>query len=175
MKTLISKVSLDGIELNGVKVTFGVPLDEYLPILGRPSRSVSHGPPAPYGHRNNVIHFYDRLGLLLREHHETYAIEGIDILLDTFSSRFPTSSPFQGELWVCGVRVVAGMRFAEFENQCEIKFRPHLGHSWYVDGRSISIQLEVVSPLRTKGSRKTNISEVAVGFRGAHRFNIVKV
>jgi hypothetical protein len=166
-KILIIEVSLDGVVINGVSFTCGVPLDDYLAATGNPSRSESPGPPAPYGHRNGVLHFYDKEGLFLREHHDTRVIHAIDILLDPSSSKFPTTQAFSGTLVVCDVEVVAGMKFTDFAEQCEVEFKPHLGHAWYVDGKHISIQFEVVSPSRKRGTRRTEIARVAVGFRGA--------
>jgi hypothetical protein len=171
--TLISETTLDGVVIDGTEFAYGVPLEEYKAVIGEPSRSESPGAPAPYGHRNNVIHFYDHLGLLLREHHATYVISSVKFLLDPLTSMFPTSSPYIGELWVCGVKAYAGMKFKEFADQCEVEFKPHLGHAWYVDGKHISIQVKVVAPSRKRGSRRTVISEVAVAFRGANWLSVV--
>ena len=66
------------------------------------------------------------------------------------------------------------MKFKEFAEQCEVEFKPHLGHAWYVDGKHISIQFEVVAPSRKRGTRKTAISEVAVCFRGANWLSVVR-
>jgi len=166
--TLISEVTLSGVSLDGLEFTHGEFLNEYERLLGTPTRSEMPGPPPPYGHRNNVIHFYDDLGILLREHHATRLIEGIDFLLDPSTSYFPTSSPYSGELWVCGVAVHGGMEFGEFARQCDVPFRPHLGHARYVDGERISIQFEVRRSKVKGRPRAELISQLAVGFRDAH-------
>lgn len=171
--TLISKVNLDGVVINGVEFSYGIPLEEYTPILGEPTRSESPGKPAPYGHRNNVIHLYDHLGLLLREHHATYVIEGIDFLLAPLTATFPTSSPYPGELWVCEIEVYAGMKFKEFASQSAVEFKPYLGCGCYARGERVSIHMSLVAPSRKRGSRKTAISEVAVGFMGANWLSVV--
>ncbi len=44
-------------------------------MLGQPQRVAPAGPPAPVGHRNNHVHFYDHLGITLSEHHYTYQIQ----------------------------------------------------------------------------------------------------
>jgi hypothetical protein len=173
LKTLVSSVDLERLLINGVAFTYGVPLEEYNDVVGVPSRSESPGPPAPYGHRNNVIHFYDSLGILLREHHATRVISGITFLLETQTSFLPTTLAYQGELWVCGVKVCAGTRFKQFSEKCEVQFTPSLRSAAYADG-GISIHLTLVAPSRKRGSKKTVISEVAVGFRGAHRFSLMK-
>jgi hypothetical protein len=166
--TLISRVTLDSIVLDGLEVTHGMPLSLYEQALGAPARSVMPGPPPPYGHRNNVIHFYDQLGIILREHHATRLIEGIDFQLEPSKAVFPAASPYRGELWVCGASVHAEMEFDEFADKCEQSFKPHLGHAWYLDGECISIQFEVYSPKEKGQKRKDLITDVAVGFRGAH-------
>lgn len=162
--TLTSSVTLDKVQVDGTSASKGELLEHYSQVLGKPNRWIMPGDPPPYGHRNNVIHFYDELGFFLREHHATYLIEGIDIVLDTTDSIFPTKSAYSGELHVCGVSVYAGMPFAEFTELCSLKFSPHLGHAWYLDGEKISIQFEV-KHTGAKGKQKQElISELAVGF-----------
>jgi hypothetical protein len=172
--TFVSDVSLDGIVFDGSRFTYGVPLTEYVAILGSPSRSESPGQPAPYGHRNNVIHFFDNLGLLLYEHHATYLIQGITFLLDPANFPFPTSNAYSGKLYVCGVDVRSGMKFNEFAELCAATFIPSIGGYWHLDGKAVSIGIQLVAPSRKRGSRKTTISEVGVDFKGAHRFSVVK-
>ena len=169
--TLISRVSLDTVIIDRLEITQGMPLSYYEQTLGSPTRSEMPGPPPPYGHRNNIIHFYDSLGFFLREHHSTRLISGIDFQLDVSHSAFPTRKGYTGELWVCGARVSAGMEFGKFAHQCDGKFTPHLGHAWFLDGEQISIQFEVVSRKHNESLTKGLITELAVGFRGAHRLN----
>jgi hypothetical protein len=145
-----------------------MPLDYYERALGTPNRWVMPGPPPPYGHRNNILHFYDAFGFFLREHHSSRLIEGLDFLLDPSKSHFPTTSPFTGELEVCGVSVAVKMDFSDFARQCAIGFTPHLGHAWYVDGEKISIQCEVQIDKRKGRPKRELISEVAIGFKDAH-------
>jgi hypothetical protein len=150
-----------------------MPLSLYDQALGAPTRSVMPGPPPPYGHRNNVIHFYDQLGFILREHHSTRLISGIDFQLDPSRSVFPAASRYSGELWVCGVGVHPGMKFSEFARKCDWEFKPHLGHACYLDGEKISIQFEVVTHNCKEPLMEGLITELAVGFREAH--NLTRV
>lgn len=167
--TLISRITLERVELNGAIASKGEPLEYYSQTLGDPDRWIMPGDPPPYGHRNNVIHFYDRFGILLREHHATRLISSIEFEFDTSASIFPTESAYLGYLDVCGVNVRAEMPFAEFAETCEHEFTPHLGHAYFLDGEKISIQFEV-RPKGAKGKRKQEIiTELAVGFRGAHK------
>ena len=174
LKTLISSISLESVVFNGIAFTHGVPLADYTSVLDKPSRSELAGPAAPYGHRNGLLHFYDDYGLLLREHHATSVIHGIDFILDPLSFRFPTLKGYSGELIVCGSQVHAGMKIKEFASQCDLEFKSHLGHAWYLDGKLISIQVEVITPSRRRGSRKTVIARVAVGFKGANWLSVVR-
>ncbi|MCI0681976.1 MAG: hypothetical protein L0Y71_07725 [Gemmataceae bacterium] len=164
---LACEVTLDALVLNEVEFTCGERLVKYERVLGSPTRSLMPGPPPPYGHRNNVLHFYDHLGLLLREHHFSYVIEEIEVVLDPSASPFPTASPYSGDLLVCGVDVTAGMAFGEFARRSTVKFKPHLGHAWYVDGDKISIQFEV-TPSRKSAPAVELIWGIAIGFAGAH-------
>lgn len=174
MKILNSKVTLDGVTIDSVPFTYGVLLDEYEAVLGKPTRSESPGPPAPYGHRNNVIHFYDDNGIFLHEHHKTCLIDSVTFLLDPSTATFKTASPYGGELDVCGVEMHPGMQFKAFAKQASVEFRPMLGHEWFAKGRIVSIHLTVVAPSRKRGSRKTAVSEVAVCFDGAHKLAVVR-
>jgi hypothetical protein len=167
--TLISEITLDSVTINGCQFVRGEILQVYERVLGQPTRSIMPGPAPPYGHRNNVIHFYDHLGLLLREHHASYLIAGIGIVLEPKRCCFPTTSPYSGSLRVCGAEVRAGMDVSEFARQSSIIFRLHLGHAWYADGDLISIHFEVY-PERGKAPLIADmISEVAIGYVGAHR------
>ena len=170
--TLISEVTLDAVVFNGVRFNCGELLESYERILGPPSRSEMLGSPPPYGHRNNVIHFYDGLGILLREHHSTCLIQGLEFLFRPEKWHFPTISEYSDKLRMLGVDVHSGMGFAEFASCCDTPFKPHLGHAWFFDGDRISIQFEVYAPDCKGPSRNDLISALCVGFRGAHRARV---
>ena len=165
---MTSEITMDGVVLNGVTFGCGVPVDAYLEVLGQPTRSLMPGPPPSYGHRNNILYFYDELGILLREHHASRLIDGLDVLLDPPRWHFPTTRSYTGELHVCGVRVHAGMAFGDFARQTEIQFHPHLGHAWIVDGEKVSIQFEVFRNRQSK-AKVESIVAVLVGFARAHQ------
>jgi hypothetical protein len=164
--TLISEITLDGVTFNGVEFAQPLGLDAYKEVLGSPTRSESPGPPAPHGHRNNVLHFYDGLGLLLREHHATYLVDGIEILLEPTRWHFPTVSAYSGKLRVLGVPVDRATEFTSFARRSEVALCLHLGHAWYIDGVSTSIQLEVYNST-TNSSEIQLISTIAFGFSGS--------
>lgn len=169
--TLISSVTLDEVCIDGLTVDRGLPLEKYTSVIGLPDNSVMPGPPPPYGHRNNVLHFYNRYGFFLREHHATCLIEGIDFQLDSTDAHFPLSSSYSGVLNVCGIAIQRGMNFTDFARLCTKEFSPHLGHAWYLDGEKISIQFEVRGQKENGNVRREIITELSVGFRGAHKMS----
>lgn len=163
---LTSEVDLKSTVLNSGRFCKPVRLCDYGQLLGAPTRSESPGPPPPYGHRNNVIHFYDHLGLLLREHHATCLIDGIEFLLEPTQTYFPTTSPYSGVLRVCGVSVDRSTCIDDLVQQCDVQFTPHLGRAWYADGESLSIQLETYLPAGPRSRNVKHIACVSVDFRG---------
>jgi len=167
--TLISEVDLDGVVINGVRINRGEVLQAYERNLGSPSRSEMPGTPPPYGRRNNVLHFYDDLGLFLREHHATCLIDGIDFLFEPDKCHFPTASHYSGSLRVFGVEVRRGMLFAEFAARCEVSFTKHLGHAWFTDGERVSIQFEACTSKGKRPAQRDVMSALSVGFLGAGR------
>jgi hypothetical protein len=93
--------------LNGVEITGQRPVGDFHSILGKPSRILAAGPPAPPGHRNNQIHFYDDDGLYLNEHHYTYAIRAINFVLWREEAIHKPTAELAGGLTVGGVPVGA--------------------------------------------------------------------
>ena len=96
------------VSANGAKIQAADTVPSFHTLFGQPSRIVPAGPPAPYGHRNNHIHYYDAKGLTLNEHHYTYQIHEINIILDPERAILPTSDPFSDELTIEGVRITPG-------------------------------------------------------------------
>ncbi len=67
--------------LNGRSFCDAEPAKVFHELLGHPDRLEEAGQPAPFGHRNNQIHFYDDLGMYLNEHHYTILIQGVTFVL----------------------------------------------------------------------------------------------
>jgi len=165
-------VSLDALTINGNLFTEGVPLDRYVAVLGTPARTAAPGAPAPYGHRNNQLHFFDNAGLYVNEHHLTCLIQAVDIILAK-ETHFPTTHLFHGTLLVCGMPLRAGMserELLEAGQDCVVRFRNHLGRSWVADGERIAIDMDTYAERTPSGrkSRRRWLSYVSVGFREAH-------
>lgn len=162
--------TLKSITLDGMSFSCGMPLSEYELILRCPSRSIELGGRAPYGHRNNHAHFFDDVGIFLAEHHLTRLIEGVGIVLEPKHAYRKPVSGYRGELIVCGVPIVHGMRPEEFLERCEVSFRWHLGHSLVFDAESISIDIDTYTERTPSGRESAHrvISVVSVGFENAH-------
>lgn len=168
--------TVSSVSFNGVTLHCGTPLDQYRFVLGEPSRTDDLGPPAPFGHRNNQVHFYDDLGVFLAEHHLTRLIEGVGIVLDADHAYRQPRANFGGELVVCGVRVEQGMRPEAFLEQCAVPFRWHLGHSMVFDAAKLSIDIDTYAEKTRSGrnSRRRQISVVSIGFKNAHLLSEAK-
>ncbi len=146
-------------------------LDAFVKILGQPSRVFSGKTPAPVGHRNNHLHFYDDLGLYLHEHHATYLIGGVCVVFEPGEAFFPTTEPFTGELYVAGQLIQRGMTPKEILAASPLPLRGHLGHSLVVDGERFSFDIETYA-LKTPSGRKSTkrlLSQVSIGFKNSHR------
>jgi hypothetical protein len=118
--------------LNGVEITGQRPVSDFHLILGKPTRILAAGPPAPPGHRNNQIHFYDDAGLYLNEHHYTYTVGAITFVLWRDEAIHKPTTELKGGLTVGGVHVQAALTERELLAS-SIPFEPKLprGHwSW---------------------------------------------
>src|SRR4029450_7141429 len=93
---MLADIGLDGLGIDDVSFPRAQKLDAYTRLLGSPSRTESPGAPAPAGHRNNQIHFFDNLGIYLNEHHATRLIQGVTFAVDCEHVVFPTEHPFAG-------------------------------------------------------------------------------
>lgn len=168
------ELSLAGLSIDGVTFDRGLPLESYSLVIGPPSRTISPGPPAPCGHRNNQIHFYDEIGIYLNEHHATFLIKEVNVLLAPEHTRFPTKEPFLGDVVVCNLVIRRGMNeneFLQLSAKSSVQFRHHLGHSWYIENSLYAIDIDTFAALSPSGrkSRRRYLSSAAFGFRGAHK------
>jgi hypothetical protein len=104
-----ASVNTDRFVLNGVELTGQRPVRDFHAILGEPTRIVAAGRPAPAGHRNNQLHFYDDDGLYLIEHHYTYTIRSVSFVLWRDEAIHKPTRELSGEFLVGGVPVNAGI------------------------------------------------------------------
>jgi hypothetical protein len=103
-------VTADGLWINGHLFNKQVPVEHYHDALGTPSRTVAAGPPAPYGHRNNHVHYFDSAGIYLTEHHASRLIESVNFVFDLADSPFPVDKAFSGCLKIDGRQFRSGMK-----------------------------------------------------------------
>jgi hypothetical protein len=110
MATLITaSATASGLLINGRLFAGKVPLEQYRDAIGRPSRTLDAGAPAPVGHRNNQVHVFDTVGLYLTEHHSSGLIESLNFVFDAAESPFPIDATFRGNLDVAGRHLVRSM------------------------------------------------------------------
>lgn len=153
------------VELNGQPLGAAEPVAAFHHLLGPPDRIVPAGSPAPVGHRNNHVHYYDRLGITLSEHHYTYQIQTVRAVLST-EAVHPTRDLFSGRLHLGGIdlspgdpeRVLAGS---------SLRFVSQLRGTWFADvlaesGRPVSVAVRTQGPKlqSRRRSKKRVILEV---------------
>lgn len=126
------RISETRVTLNGTPIHVAAPVATFHSLLGEPTRVIPAGPPAPFGHRNNHIHFYDHLGLTLNEHHDTYQIQAVTAVLNTVDAIHPTTQPFSGTLQIGGVNLAAGDAESDLEGTT-IRFLSYLPGEWAAD------------------------------------------
>jgi hypothetical protein len=98
-------VTTDRFTLNDVALNDAFPVSTLVELLGPATRIETMGKPAPAGHRNNQIHFYDKLGIFFIEHHFTYLIKEACFVFSVEGALIATKSPFCGRLKVGDVTV----------------------------------------------------------------------
>lgn len=103
----------NGLVINGYLFDKKLPFERYQTVLGAPSRTIAAGPPAPAGHRNNQVHFFDATGIYLTEHHASRLIESVNFIFDRAESPFPIERDFSGDLKVDGQQFHPSMPEAE--------------------------------------------------------------
>lgn len=123
------------------------------------------GPPAPVGDRNNHIQYYDHLDITLNEHHYTFQVQAITVVLNTIDAIHPTTSPFSGTLRIGGVNVAAGDTESDLEGMA-IQFLSHLPGNWSadvqsapMDGHRIHVSIDTKGR-RLPSGRRSRIREI---------------
>ncbi len=151
--------------IDGTPILTAEPVAWFHAIPGSPSRIVPAGPPAPAGHRNNHIHLYDDKGMTLNEHHYSYQIQEVDIVLDTADAIHPTSRPFSGRLEIGGTQLVAGAS-EDILKSSNIKFSALHKGTWFAkvksapdSGREITVFVNTAG-LKLPSGRRSEIRRV---------------
>ncbi len=113
MNTVTAKIDARGLLFWEQRYQEKRPLYAYAQTLGNPDRTIEEGSPAPYGHRNNQVHVFDRFGFYLTEHHSSRMIESINFVLDVRDSPFPIEQEFSGVIDLFGNEIRAGSQESE--------------------------------------------------------------
>lgn len=104
MNGVDASIAMNGLTLNGARLASSCPPETLHSLLGKPTRVVEAGSPAPAGHRSGQIHFYDDLGIYLNEHHYTFQIQEVVFVLSVEESPFRPAVAIHGELLVADCR-----------------------------------------------------------------------
>ncbi len=104
-------------------------------LFGAPESFHDPQPAAPYGHRNNRAHVYDRAGFYLIEHHATRNIDSITFVFCPDEIRFgrPQAS-FDGILRLGGLEIDATTSERDLEAST-LSLRRWLAGCWSAAGR----------------------------------------
>jgi hypothetical protein len=116
--------------LNGISLCASLPVSEFHSLLGKPTRVAAIGQNAPAGHRDSYVHYYDGLGIALSEHHYTYQISSVTIVLNIDDAIHPTANPFAGKLEIGGVSLSPGDT-EDVLAGCQLGFSTQLAGTWF--------------------------------------------
>lgn len=155
-------VNLERLRIDSVDLTKRLPVGEFFSLIGTPSRTVAAGSPAPAGHRNPQIHFFDDLGFYANEHHLASTIDAVTFVFWLEESIFPPENVFSGSLKVGGAAMWPGMLEREFSGS-SISFDPGVGRgNWSAISEGIYIGLAAAAKKSPSGRRGKVLQFVSV-------------
>lgn len=133
--------------------------------LGPPSRVESIGGRAPPGHRNTHAHIYDDLGISFGEHHFTYRIISLTLLVAHDAPR--EHSPrelFAAPIWIDGSPVSLALSEAAFVKQSPLRMTNMIGGlwNWRLGGYYLSADCMGVKLPTGRRSRQRRVVEFAI-------------
>lgn len=154
--------------INGLAIEAAVSPRRLWEVLGEPSRIVDPATPAPFGHRNNQIHVYDRLGLYFNEHHFTRLAQGLTFVLWPEEHRysFCPSLAFAERLRLCGYEVPPVASESDVIRGSGIPFRQYLAGQWGTGGDGFGVGVSAVGARMPSGrrSRKRRVVSIDVAW-----------
>lgn len=159
------EVTLYGIALSDAQLP-----SYFYNILGPPDRIEPIGGPAPAGHRNPVVHYYDQLGLVLVEHHFTYQISLVEVILNPAESVHPVNKPFSGQLRFGRTVITAGAMERDLIDS-GMTFTGTLPGTWFATIHNkppvypSSVSVRTLGPRLSSGrrSKRRDIQSVQIG------------
>jgi len=159
-----------GIFVGGHPIPEAVPPSSLHDLLGPPDRKVDPAPPAPAGHRNNLIHVYDDLGIYFHEHHWTRL--AMDLVLVYWPEEegyaFTPRRPFSGHLTLLGYLVPAEASESQFVRECPIPFEEYLSGRWRSAGEWSSIGMDSKGAKLRSGRRGARRRVVSIDLTWPH-------
>ncbi len=163
-------VELHRTVINGIEITAAVQPTSLWAVLDQPDRIVDPAPPAPYGHRNNQVHVYDRLGLHLNEHHFTRLIQGINFVFwpEEEGYRFTPAQPFSGRLLLGGYEVLPGASESDLISRSRLPFRSVLAGHWLASRDGFSVGIAAKGPRTASGRRSARRRVVGIDLAWPH-------
>jgi hypothetical protein len=139
-------------------------------MLGIPDRVVDPAPPAPVGHRNNLIHVYDDLGLYFHEHHWTRL--AMDLVFVFWPEEehyaFTPRRAFSGHLKLDDYLVTGGASESQLIRGCPIPFEEYLSGQWRAKSGRFSVGMVVKGAELRSGGRSKKRSAVSIDVPWPH-------
>ena len=167
MMVLTVAVEVDTFAIDGRSFDRPVQPVEFFPVLGRPTRSGDfYTKPAPWGHRNNQLHVFDDLGIVLNEHHATRCIQEVRFVFNTEEAIHPTTCPFAGSLLLGGLSLYSDMP-EEAITPPRLTLTNWLAGEWFSKQGSIYVALTCKGQ-RRPGQRRTKrryLVDVSIAWR----------
>ncbi len=163
-------VGREGVVINSMAISEAVPIGQLHEVLGVPDRIVDPAAPAPFGHRNNQIHVYDRLGIYFIEHHWTRLAQSLTFVFwpEVQRFRFSPSSPFAGHLTVALYRFPIEATEAEVIRHCLIPWKGFVRGDWQAKLGKIHVSLNAEGKRLKSGRRSARRRVVSVDVSWPH-------
>ena len=164
------EVRSGGIFVGGHPIPEAVPPSLLHDLLGLPDRKVDPAPSAPAGHRNNLIHVYDDLGLYFHEHHWTRL--AMDLVLVYWPEEegyaFTPRRAFPGHLTLLGYLVPSGVAASQFVRECPIPLEEYLSGRWRSMDERFAIGMDSKGAKLRSGRRSARRRVVSIDLSWLH-------
>ena len=133
-------------------------------LLGTPERIQEFGPPAPFGYRNNVGHYYDRLGVFHLEHHASCLVQGVSVVFEPAKAMRKPVHGFNGAILFAGVHVDSNSDARDLLAQSNVRLGRRFNTEFVHETIDFSIRMEVFPHTRNQ----YRVAAASFGFRGKY-------
>ncbi len=160
-----------GFVINGCAISEAVdPRQLHETIGSTPDRIVDPAAPAPFGHRNNLIHVYDSLGLYFHEHHATRL--ATDLVFAWWPEEegfaFSPRCAFSGCLRLGEYRVPLEATESEVIRNCPIRLTSCVRGSWRTERDGFGLGITTKGPKLKSGRRSARRRVVSIDVSWPH-------